>query len=153
VCDACLRKSEQLHKRPTKRRERERGQSGRRIFPAGCIPRAHVYKKHFCLELLWKFGAVHIHSAGNSIVFSFSLGRGAKSSFCASARWWRLCACEALVLDICIHKLFINIFYLLNPTIWNSHTESVAHKWQVAFLHKFVKCGREGDCKIMQQRN
>ena len=98
-------------------------------WPQNFSCRVHPRKKHFCfVKILWKFRAA-------CIVFSFSLGRGAKSSFCVHAY-------EALVLYIYLHshKLFVNIFYLLNPTIWNSHCRecSAAHKWQVAFLHKFV---------------
>lgn len=105
-CVRCVLAEKRAVAQTSDRAKKKRGQSGRRIFPAGCIPHVFIWKTLLFWKILCKFGAVH----STSIVFSFSLCRGAKSSFCAAA-----IVCALVFIYICIQKLFMNIFYLLNP--------------------------------------
>lgn len=77
------RKSEQLHKRPT-----SKGQSGRRIFPAGCIHEKHTFVLKNIMEI----------QRGVHCFLILALDRGAKSSFCVH---------QALVLYLHSHTNFL----------------------------------------------
>lgn len=118
-------------------------------FSCRVHPDARIYENTFVLKYYGNSAPCH----SKSIVFSFSLGRGAKSSFCERA------VATVCMWSACFRYLHSQTFYKHILSLKPYHlelarTESIAPRingrW--LFLHKFVKCGREGDCKIMQHK-